>query len=90
MTATALCMNVPVVSIAGARYGARFGADILRAAGLDELIVEDKKNFIERAIDLSNEIPIDVIDRVKGSALLDTRRFVRAIEEKFIDAARFV
>ena len=90
MTATALCMNVPVVSIAGDRYGARFGADILRAAGLDELIVEDKKNFIERAIDLSNEIPIDVIDRLKDSALLDTRRFVRAIEEKFIDAARFV
>lgn len=84
MTATALCMNVPVVSIAGDRYGARFGADILRAAGLEELIVGDQKNFVERAIELAGA-PIDVSDRLKDSALLDTRRFVRAVEEKFID-----
>lgn len=89
MTATALCMGVPVLSVAGDRYGSRFGADILRAAGLDELIVDDQKNFVERAIELAAD-PIDVSDRLKGSALLDTRRFVRAVEEKFIDVVERV
>ncbi len=83
MTATALCMNVPVVSIAGDRYGARFGADILRTAGFDELIVDDQKNFIERAVELSKNIPIDVRDRVRQSPLLDGKTFVRSIENVY-------
>ena len=86
MTATALCMGVPVIGLRGDRYGARFGADILRAAGLDEFIVDNEKNFIERAIELANECPIDIIDRLKGSALLDTKKFVADVEKKFIDA----
>ena len=86
MTATALCMGVPVISLRGERYSSRFGSDILHAAGLDDLIVNDRKEFTDRAVESANENPIDIIDRLKGAALLDGKKFVADVEKKFIDA----
>ena len=89
MTATALCMGVPVISVRGDRYSARFGSDIIRAAGLEELIVEDQNEFVERAIELSSD-PIDVSDRLKGSALLDAKKFVADVEEQYRRLKNFI
>ena len=86
MTATALCMGVPVISLRGDRYASRFGADILRAAGLNDFIVDNEKNFIERAVELAYDCPIDIIDRLRDSALLDGKKFIADAEKKFIDA----
>lgn len=90
MTATALCMGVPVVSLRGDRYASRFGADILRAAGCDDFIVDSEKNFIDRAVELSKGIAFDVVERLKGSALLDAKKFVADVEKKFIDVVAAV
>ena len=82
MTATALCMNVPVICLRGTRYGSRFGADVLRAAELEELIAEDRKEYIERAIEVSAH-PIDISDRLRGAPLLDTKKFVAEVEAAY-------
>ena len=46
-----LWMGVPVVSLAGAHAGQRFGASILAGVGLAELAAKDPEDYIARAID---------------------------------------
>ena len=83
MTATALCMNVPVICMRGDRYGSRFGSDVLRAAGLSELIVDNREEYINRAIEIAGGNSIDVAERLQDSALLDTKKFVSELEAAY-------
>ena len=86
MTATALYMNIPVISLYGNSHYSRFGADILRLADLTELIASDEKNFVEIAVDLARdkdrliELKKSLRDRLQRSKLLDTKNFVSEME----------
>ena len=89
MTATALYMGVPVISIYGTRHSSRFGADILRLAGLTNLIANDTKNYVDLAISLASN-PDDLIElkqnlrsRLSKSKLFDTKTFVAELEHHY-------
>ena len=86
MTAVALYMSVPVISLYGTRHSSRFSADILRLAGLSELITNNIKNYVNLAVDLANdtkklnELKINIQAHLKKSKLLDTKNFVTELE----------
>ena len=84
MTATALYMNVPVISLKGNRHYSRFGTDILRLANYSEWIAEDENNFVEKAINLAKNFKYkNLRDEIKTSKLLDTKSFVKEVENNF-------
>lgn len=56
MTAAALYLGVPVVTLAGSHHSARFGASLLRAAGLqEELVAEDEEMYVEKTVALAQD-----------------------------------
>ena len=86
MTATALYMGVPVVNLYGTRYSSRFGANILRLAGMSGLIAKNTKEYINKAVELAtaqnvlNELKKALRGRLNKSELLDTSDFVSDME----------
>ena len=54
-TCDALYMGVPVVTLAGAYHGARFGAGLLSYAGCPELVADSVADYIERAVALASD-----------------------------------
>ncbi len=86
MTATALCRGVPVISLYGKRHNSRFGADILRLAGLTELICNNTKDYVKLAISIANDIESfnklkkTLQERLIKSKLLDNKFFIAELE----------
>lgn len=78
MTALALYMGVPVLNLRGELPHTRTGADMLRIAELDELIVTDAENFIETAIELAqNRAKLATLtEKISIDKLTDTKTFV--------------
>ncbi len=52
----ALWMGVPVVSLAGTRTVSRVGAAVLPRAGLDDLVTNSPDEYIQRAVDLADDL----------------------------------
>jgi predicted O-linked N-acetylglucosamine transferase (SPINDLY family) len=90
MTALALYFGVPVVTLRGCSYGARFGASILKAAGREEWIAGSVEEYVEKALELGRENARLRQERERlfielpDSALLDTSSYVRQVEEGFL------
>ncbi|MBQ6131896.1 MAG: hypothetical protein IJL12_06105 [Selenomonadaceae bacterium] len=78
MTALALYMGVPVLNLCGELASRRTGADILRIAGLDELIVTDADAYIKKAVDLAtNPSKLAALtEKISVDKLTDTKTFV--------------
>ena len=78
MTALALFMGVPVLNLCGELASSRTGADILRIADLDELIVHDEETFVSTAIDLAKNRArlADLTEKISVDKLTDTKTFV--------------
>ena len=78
MTALALYMGVPVLNLCGDLTSRRTGADILRIAGLDELIVYDVDAYIKKAVALAtNRAKLAVLTgKISVDKLTDTKTFV--------------
>lgn len=53
MTATALYMGVPVVTLRGNHHSARFGASLLTAAGYGEWIADNPRDYVKIALQLA-------------------------------------
>ena len=53
MTATALYMGVPVVTLRGNHHSARFGASLLTAAGYGEWIADTPRDYVKIALQLA-------------------------------------
>jgi predicted O-linked N-acetylglucosamine transferase (SPINDLY family) len=51
----ALCMNLPILTLAGDRFSNRIAASFLKILGLDELIVESVEAYIEEAVALASD-----------------------------------
>lgn len=79
MTATALYMNVPVISLKGERYSSRFSAGILRLANHSELITESKESYVKKAVDLSKNFTHQNLN-IESSHLCNTERFMYEVE----------
>jgi predicted O-linked N-acetylglucosamine transferase (SPINDLY family) len=92
-TTEAIWQGVPVVCFDGDRWAARQGASLLRTAGLGEFVAEDAAGYVELAVRLANdpetpgrlaELRRGMRARLKGSAVCDTARFAREMEELYL------
>ena len=77
MTALALYMGVPVLNLCGELPHTRTGADILRIAELDDLIVYDVDAYIKKAVDLAtNRAELAALtEKISVDKLTDTKTF---------------
>ena len=78
MTALALYMGVPVLNLCGDLPHTRTGADILRIADVDELIVYDVDAYIEKAVALAQSRGrlAALTGKISVDKLTDTKSFV--------------
>ena len=79
MTALVLYMGVPVLNLFGELPHTRTGADILRIADVDELIVYDIDAYIKKAIELAtNRAKLAALtEKISADKLTDTKTFVK-------------
>jgi predicted O-linked N-acetylglucosamine transferase (SPINDLY family) len=88
----ALWMGVPVVTRAGEVHMARVGASLLHAAGLDDLVARDARQYVAIAVALANdearrrELRVGLRARLETSPLLDHAGFTRRLEQVYGDA----
>ena len=86
-TCEALWMGVPTLTLAGDTLIARQGASIMQAAGLSDWVLESHDAYVERAVALL-AAPAELAslrsglrERLLRTALFDTPRFARHLEE---------
>jgi predicted O-linked N-acetylglucosamine transferase (SPINDLY family) len=85
-TIEALWQGVPVLTLAGRPTVGRFGASILRAAGLDDWITGDVETYIVRAVAAASDMSAlarlraTLRPRMAASPLLDATGLAREVE----------
>ena len=88
-TCEALFMGLPVVTMAGTRHGARFGAGLLQNVGLGELVAESPPTYVERAVGLASDrelltaLHAAIPRMMRASSLMDGKGYVRAVEAAY-------
>jgi protein O-GlcNAc transferase len=88
-TCEALWMGVPVITLLGDRHISRVSASILTHAGLENLIADDKDNYIDLAISLAEsssqliELRAGLRNQLKESQLTNSKLFAMSIERAF-------
>ena len=91
MTALALYFGVPVITFKGYRYGARFGASLLKAAGREAWIAGSMEEYAKLAVAMGREPEAlrqareRLFEEIEGSALLDTAAYVESVEKKYLE-----
>jgi predicted O-linked N-acetylglucosamine transferase (SPINDLY family) len=85
----ALGAGLPLLTLPGSAMAARMGESLVRAAGLPELVVQDRDGYVETAVRLAcNRAALrEATDRLrsnrKRAPLFDTAGRVRALEAAF-------
>lgn len=85
----ALFVGVPILTRSGRAFAARVCASLVTAAGMPELIVPDRAEYIARAVELGRNRAELAALRTKLAAaretapLFDVRRFTRTIEAAY-------
>ncbi len=84
----ALWAGVPLITAPGETFQSRVTAAILRAAGLDDLVVEDTTAYEELAVELCARPPLlaevkSRLDSGLAGPAFQTLRFVRSLEDAF-------
>lgn len=88
-TCDALYMGVPVIALRGRTHGSRYGATILTAAGVPELIAENLREYSAKAIQLAkngvllNRLHRELPDLVKNSRLMDGKAYMQDLEDAY-------
>ena len=88
VTADALWMGVPVVTLAGKSWPSRQGVGMLIQAGLEDLVTQSPAAFVEAATRLAHDLPrladlrAQLRDRVKRT-LGDVEGFTRQLEAAY-------
>lgn len=88
-TCEALYMGVPVVTLRGRTHGSRFGASILTAAGLQELIAENEMEYVKIATGLARHPEHLALNRqrlrahLETSRLMDGKTYMHGVEETY-------
>jgi len=87
MTALALYFGLPVVTLRGCSYGARFGASILKAAGREEWIAGSVEEYVGKALELGGDAAKlrqaqeRLLGEIVDSALLDVQGYAEMVGE---------
>ena len=88
----ALWMSVPVLSLRGSRFMSRMGETLLMNAGLPDWIAEDAEHYVQLAVSRASDRTSLVRlragalrEQVLTSALMNTTRFARDVEQTFQD-----
>ena len=77
----ALWCGIPVLTVLGYNFNSRCGSSILKNANLDQLILKNSEEYIEKALELSNNINQlsilrkDIFDRILNTPLFDSKKF---------------
>lgn len=93
-TCEALWMGVPVVTLAGAGYGARVGASLLSNVGLSDLVATTEEEYRRICLSLARDVDRLTILRtglremMRNSPLMDAARFTRNLERCYRDMWR--
>jgi predicted O-linked N-acetylglucosamine transferase (SPINDLY family) len=88
-TCDALWMGVPVVTLSGRTAVSRGGVSILSNIGLQELIAQDREQYVSIVADLATNMPriaqlrSTLRDRMRRSPLMDGPQFTRDVEAAF-------
>ena len=86
-TFEALWMGVPVITMKGYNFNSRCGESILKNSGFNSLIASDKKNYIDKAIYLSqnlnklNDLRKDIYDKILNTPLFNNKKFTDNFSE---------
>lgn len=86
-TCEALWMGVPVVTLEGSTFISRMGVSLLSNVGVQELIAESPRRYVELAVQLSQDL--DRVESLRGglrarlaaSPLCDEATFTRTLEQ---------
>jgi predicted O-linked N-acetylglucosamine transferase (SPINDLY family) len=90
-TCDALWQGVPVVSLAGGMYAARFGSSALVTLGLNELVASSVDEYVNIAVRSAGDIERLAIlraslrERMAASPLLDFAGFTRNLEAAYCE-----
>jgi predicted O-linked N-acetylglucosamine transferase (SPINDLY family) len=93
-TLDALWMGVPVLALAGERMIGRQSTAMLSCIGRDDLVANDLDQYVELSVrkafevDRLREERLQLRERMRVSALCDTSRFARAMEDNLRSAWR--
>jgi len=85
----ALWVGLPVLTRTGEVFASRVAASLLKAMGLPELITDNEKDYVLKAIELGNdpskltEIKAKLTRNMATSDLFNTPKFARSIESLF-------
>lgn len=88
-TCDALYMGVPVIGLTGTDYGSNYGASILKAAGLGELVASDISDYIKLAVVLAHdklmlgELKKNLRACLLASPLMDADAYMRDVEAAY-------
>jgi len=91
MTAEALWMGVPVITLAGERFIERLSASMLEAIGVPQLIAYDQADYIEKAAALARnhsqrqQLRATLRQRMAQSPLCDGPSLARTLEKAYRD-----
>jgi predicted O-linked N-acetylglucosamine transferase (SPINDLY family) len=84
----ALWAGVPLITLRGTAFPGRVAASLLTAAGLPELVTQNRADFEALAVKLANDPKAlkalrDKVAKAKNSALFDTAAFTKNIESAY-------
>lgn len=88
-TFEALCMGVPVLSLADRPPLGRFGAELLPRVGLDDWVCPDVDTYVARAVDVAADLDglarlrRTLRERLRGSVLCDAGALVDDLEAAY-------
>ena len=87
----AVYMGGPVVTLAGARHGTRFGLSLLENVGLGELVSNTPEEYVEKAAALASDAELlaalhkNLRPMMQRSPVMDGKSYVREIEAMYED-----
>ena len=86
VTASALWMGVPVVTLAGPAHRQRVGYSLLKNSGVEDTVAWNEEDYIAKAVALAGDparltaLRQAIADGIRKSVLCDPRRFTRQLE----------
>jgi protein O-GlcNAc transferase len=84
-----LWMGVPVITLRGNRHAGRMVASVLTQIGLPDLIAESRDQYVEKAVQLAQDLErlaklrSELRELVKNSPLCDGKAFTRSLEAAY-------
>ena len=88
-TCEALWMGVPVISMAGITHASRVGVSLLTSVGLDSFITGSVDDYIQKAVALSQNLPMlssirsGLRETMRNSPLMDAKCLTQSLEQAY-------